>query len=191
MKRAACSIALTVLLTGFAAVRRQQQVQAPQIVTLPGALQRTYSSIKADLTQAAEKMPEADFAFKPTPDVRSFAQLFTHVAASNFGACAAVKGETNPNQDKSIEQKFSKADVMKALAESFTYCDSVFSTLTQEGLSQMITSGPNQFARGWPITHTLEHGSEMYGIATVYLRLKGIVPPSTERELQFRRPAGK
>jgi uncharacterized damage-inducible protein DinB len=160
-------------------------------VTLPTALQRTYNSIKADLTQAAEKMPEADFAFKPTPNVRSFAQLFTHVATSNFGACAAVKGETNPNQDNSIDQKTSKADVMKALADSFTYCDSIFSTLTQEGLVQMIVRGQNQFARGWAITHTLEHGSEMYGIATVYLRLKGIVPPSTERELQLRRPAGK
>jgi uncharacterized damage-inducible protein DinB len=137
--------------------------------------------MKATLTQSAEKMPEADYSFKPTPEIRSYGQIFGHVANAQFGQCADAKGVPNPHQGENFEQKAAKADIVKALADSFAFCDDVFSSLTDETAAQMITQGRGgQTSRAAALMGVLTHGSEMYGIATVYLRLKGLVPPSTE-----------
>jgi hypothetical protein len=185
MKRLVYSLAV-ILSTSCLAIGQGQQ-PSPQTVSLSVGLQRSYDSVKTDLTRAADKMHEADFSYRPTPEIRPFGQLFTHVASSQFAACAWIKGESNPRQESDFEKMTTKADILRVLAESFTYCDSVFSAITDEGLTKFITRGKNQGALGWAVTSTLEHDNEMYGTACVYLRLKGIVPPSTEVEQQRRR----
>lgn len=152
---------------------------------LTTVLQLSYAGIKADLIAEAEKMPDEDYGFKPgpMPEVRSFGRLFTHVAAGQFGTCAAVKGVPNPVAGNEMEQKLTtKAEITKFLAESFAFCDDAFASTTDQNALEFVRQGPNELTRASVLYGLLAHNAEMYGISTVYLRLKGIVPPSTERQ---------
>jgi uncharacterized damage-inducible protein DinB len=157
------------------------------------ALQRQYAQAKANLTNGTDKLTDADYGFKPTPDIRSYGALFTHVADAHYQICAQAKGVPNPVQGTNLEQtKTTKADVVKTLADSFAFCDDAFSTLTDETANQMMTGG-----RGGPqskaaiLMNIVAHDNEMYGISTVYQRLKGTVPPSTEQMLRRGGGAGR
>jgi hypothetical protein len=160
-------------------------------VGLAASIQREYESTKRFLTQEAEKMSEGDFGFKPTPEIRSYGQLFGHVANAQFGACAAAKGVANPNQGQNQETKTTKAEFMKALADSFAFCDDAYASLTDQNAIEMMKRGPNMQARGGILADNTAHNMEMYGIGSVYMRLKGLVPPSTEEEAARRGGAGR
>jgi uncharacterized damage-inducible protein DinB len=156
---------------------------APQTFTLSGNAVRGYHNIERNLLEAAEKMPAADYAFKPTADVRPFGQLVAHVALSQFGTCAALKGDAaEPHKDDKEETVLAKADLVALLKASADYCDPVLSSLKDEDLTALTKAGQNQAAKGLFLFGTISHGNEMYGTMAVYLRLKGLVPPSTERE---------
>jgi DinB family protein len=159
---------------------------------LSTVLQLSYAGIKADLVAEAEKMPDADYDFRPgpMPEVRTFGRLFTHVAAGQFGTCAAVKGVPNPVAGKKLEQELTtKAQITKFLAESFAFCDDAFASTTDQNALEFVRQGPNELTRASVLYGLLAHDAEMYGIGTVYLRLKGIVPPSTERQAGPRKEA--
>jgi hypothetical protein len=141
--------------------------------------------------QAADKMPEAEYGFKPgpMPEVRTYGQLFAHVADAQFAMCAAVKGVANPVEGKHLDQDLkTKSEFVKALADSFTFCDDAFSSLTDANQMDFVKQGPGEIPRIGALMGLLAHGAEMYGVSTVYLREKGLVPPSTERMQQRRRP---
>ena len=174
----------------IASVAAAQGPQGP--VGTAAGLQRTYAQLKNNLTLSAEKMPEADYFFKPTPDIRGYGQLWAHVADAQFGQCSGAKGVPNPRQGQpSFEQLTTKADVEKAVADSFAFCDEAFSSLTEAGANELISNGRGgQQTKAAALLGVLQHGSEMYGIGTVYLRLKGLVPPSTELFMRGRGAPG-
>src|SRR5713101_8432476 len=175
-------LVLSILLLASAA---GGQPAAGRKVGLALGLQLSYAGSKANLTAEAERMPDADFGFKPgsMPEVRTFGQVVAHVAAGLFGTCAAVKGVPDPTQGRNLEQQLkTKAEFVKVLADSFAFCDDVFSSTTDENAVAFVHQGPNEITRAMALYGLLAHNSEMYGIGTVYLRLKGIVPPSTERQ---------
>ena len=152
--------------------------------TLQSSLQQGYAGLKANLTQEAEKMPEADYTFKPgsTPEARTFAQVIAHIAQSQLGTCSALTGKPNPMQGKNLEQELkTKAEVTKALADSFTLCDEVFAGVTDANATEFVKVGPNEVTRVAVLYGLIAHGNEIYGTGAVYLRSKNIVPPSTER----------
>jgi hypothetical protein len=154
-----------------------------QKIGIATSLQRAYQGLKTNYTQAAEKMPEADYSFKPgsTPEVRTYAQVILHIAQAQFGQCSALKGVPNPMQGKQLEKELtSKADVTKALADSFAICDDVFKDVTDANAMESVKQGPNEVTRAASLFGLIVHGNEMYGTAAVYLRSKNIVPPSTE-----------
>ena len=158
--------------------------QGGQKFGIAASLQRGYANLKMNLIQEAEKMPEADYSFKPgsTSDVRQFGQVIAHVAEAQFGQCSAVNGTPNPMQGKHLEQDLkTKADIVKALADSFAICDTAFSSTTDENALQYVKQGPNEVTRAAALYGVLVHGNELYGTGAVYLRSKNIVPPSTER----------
>jgi hypothetical protein len=183
MKRAACFLAVFFV----AAPVVSAQGRGPGgPVGLAAGLQASYNRIKGLLTASADKLPEADYGFKPTPDIRSYGQLWGHVANFHFGTCAQVKGVPNPNQGNNLENSATtKAAVVKALADSFAFCDDAFAALTDASAAEMLTGGRGgPRARGIVLNQIIEHDNEMYGIGTVYQRLKGVVPPSTEQQGQ-------
>ncbi len=164
-----------------------------QKIGLATSLQRGYAGFKTNFTAAAEKMPEADYSFKPgsTPEARTYTQVIAHIAQSQFGQCSSVNGVPNPMQGKQLEQELkTKADVTKALAESFALCDSAFAKLTDENATEMIKQGSNEVTRAAALYGVLVHGNELAGTAYVYLRSKNIVPPPTENAQRGMRGRG-
>ena len=158
------------------------------------ALKSSYDTVSRYLAGSAEKMPEANYAFKPTPEVRSFGEIVGHVANSQYSYCARIKGEKNPNEGNDFEKKTAKADLVKALNDSTAYCAPVYGTMTDVAAIEPIAAPPAPApAAGAParapqppamklrfllgnVTHLQEH----YGNLVTYLRLKGLVPPSSE-----------
>src|SRR5215813_9089464 len=189
MKRVFYAVPLIALLVTVSATVAFSQMPAGQKVTLQTSLQRGYAGIKQNLTQSAEKMPDADYTFKPgsTAEARTFAAVIAHIVQSQFGQCSGIKGVPNPMQGKNLEQDLkTKADVTKALADSFVMCDDVFAQTTDENATQFVKAGPNEVTRAAALFGLIAHGNEIYGTSAVYLRSKNIVPPSTERAMQGR-----
>jgi steroid delta-isomerase-like uncharacterized protein len=160
-----------------------------QRFTLSGNMLRGYAAVQRNLTEAAELMPEEHYGFKPTAETRPFGQLVAHVALSQFAGCAALKGEANPRGNEKEEAPRSKADVVALLKASTSYCDPSLTALTDDAMVQLIKVGPNEAAKGLILASTNTHGNEMYGTMAVYLRLKGLVPPTTARQNPQTAPA--
>jgi uncharacterized damage-inducible protein DinB len=190
MKRVLYAIPVVAL---FATVAYSQapggQMQG-QKIGLATSLQRGYNGFKTNFTAAAEKMPEADYSFKPgsTPEARTYAQVIAHIAQAQFGQCSGLKGVPNPMAGKQLEQELkTKAEVTKALADSFAMCDELFANLTDASATEMVKAGQNEQTRAASLYGVIVHGNELYGTAAVYLRSKNIVPPSTENAQRGRR----
>jgi uncharacterized damage-inducible protein DinB len=155
--------------------------QPPQ--TYPVYLQGQYASIKRYMIGAAEKMPAEHFGFKPAPEVMSYAQLLGHVIDTQYYFCHAVKGGDNPAVGKDLEKLADKQALVPAVKEAFAYCDDVFAGLTSDNALEMLTVGTpprqRQTARANQLTMVIAHGNEHYGNLVTYMRIKGIVPPSS------------
>jgi len=164
-----------------AALAQAPAASAAPADPLSGTLKTLWDGVKRNIVESAEKMPEANYAFKPTPDVRTFGELLGHVANSNFNYCARVKGEKNPNEGNDIEKKTAKADVQKGLADSFAYCDGVYGGMTDAKAMEMMKMGQGEAPRARLLIGNISHDNEHYGNLVTYMRLKGLVPPSTER----------
>jgi hypothetical protein len=172
--------ALLTLAWSLAAIGHSPQLSKK--VDLIAYLQGGYEGIKADLTSAAEAMPEADYGSKPTtmPEVRTFGETILHVASAHFAMCARLRGVAD-EQRREIEPT-NKADVLKTLAASFSSCDAALSSLTEASANESVRQGPVEIPKSAALVGLLAHDAEMYGITTVYLRAKNIVPPSTARQ---------
>lgn len=160
-----------------AAVIAASTMLAQQATTEAAALKSSYNGIKNNLTKAAEKAPESDYDFKPVPEIRTLGALIAHIADAQAFTCAAVAGGQRPS---SASSKTTKADLVAALKASFETCDPVFESLTDADATKMVSMGRggqrSKFASLWGL---IAHSNEEYGYLSVYLRLKGIVPPST------------
>ena len=139
-----------------------------------------YQSIRRNVVASAEKMPEEHYGFKPSADVRSYGELLGHIANTQYNFCAPVLGVDNPNRGQNQETKTTKADLVKAVADAFAFCDKAYEGLTDERLHATATWGQNQIAAGYSLMFNIAHANEHYGNLVTYLRLKGIVPPSSE-----------
>ena len=177
MKRMVCVVAGLVV---FAVCAAAQAPAAGQKVGLATSMQNAYATLKGNLTQAAEKMPEANYGFKPAPDpdLRTFGQWIGHQTDNQFLNCATLKGVPNPSPAQSNEKKTTKTDLVKALADGFAFCDGALSSLTDQNALQLIKQGDGETARGGVASALLSHGLESYGIVVVYMRAKGVAPPA-------------
>jgi len=168
-----------------------QAPAAGQKLGLAQSMQRSYATIKQNLTEAADKFADADYSYKPNPEMRPYGGQFGHVANYHYSQCAAAKGEANPNQGNDLEKKTTKAEFVKALADSFAYCDAAFAALTDETAMQTVRQGQNEVTRAATLMNILTHDNEEYGVVTVYIRTKQMVPPSTERSMRGRGMGGR
>ena len=162
--------------------------QAQTANPLSAGAKRTYHIVKGYITRSAAKMPEEHYAFKPTPDVRSFGQILGHIADSNYAFCAGAAAEKPPMGDGSegstgVEKsKTSKADLSKALADSFAYCDKVHAGMNDKVGAEMVKFFTGEMAKLSILEFNTHHDFEHYGNLVTYMRLKGLVPPSSEKQ---------
>lgn len=141
-------------------------------------LKASYTRVKTNFIKAAEKMPEDQYDFKPTPDMQSFKERVAHIAVSSMGPCSSLKGEAKTIDAKTLK---TKADVVAALKDAFATCDAVMGGMTDADAVTMVSSGRggprSKLAMGYGL---VGHTNELYGYICVYMRLKGVVPPSSE-----------
>ena len=140
-------------------------------------LKQFYTIRKGDLLKAADRMPADSYDFRPAPGVRTFAQLMAHIIDAQMGFCSAVKGDPRKIDAAS---KTSKADLVAALKVSFDECDSAFDLMTDATAVEMLKAGNGTRSKLGTLLYATLHDNEEYGYLSMYLRLKGLVPPSTD-----------
>ena len=178
MKKIICVSSLVAVLVTTGTVTAQAQDNP-----LRAGAQRTYGIVKGYITRAAEKMPEEHYAFKPTKDVRSFGELIGHIADASFGFCSAVAGEKPPmgGFDGSIEKSTTtKAALQKVLAAGFAYCDKVYASASDNTAAVMVKGFWGELPKLSVLDFNTAHDFEHYGNIVTYMRLKDLVPPSSE-----------
>ena len=139
-----------------------------------------YTAVKGYILKSAEKMPEANYSFKPSPEVRNFGAILGHLADDQFFFCSAAKGEM---KDTKIEKEVtSKADLIKELKTAFAYCDSAYDELTDAKSATMMKFGKGERSLSGILNFNVAHDFEHYGNIITYLRIKGLIPPSSEKQ---------
>jgi hypothetical protein len=138
---------------------------------------QSYTGIKSTLLKAADKMPEQFYSFRTTDKVRTYAEIMTHIADAQMMLCGMAKGDQKSGNAGS---KTSKADVIAALKASFDYCDAVYNSINDADGAAKVNMFGQQVTKLGVLNFNIAHDNEMYGTAVAYLRLKNIVPPSSE-----------
>jgi hypothetical protein len=143
-------------------------------------LKGQWTNIRDLLAKMADRMPEENYRFKPTPEMEDFGQRMAHVVTFTMRGCSGVKGEQKPLM---FSMPPTKAEVAAAMKETNDECDSVFNSLSDADLSKMVNLGRGAPRPEFAVLEglVLEHSQEVYGYTAVYLRLKGLVPPSSDK----------
>ena len=141
---------------------------------------KAYGHLKDLVLRSAEKMPEENYNFKPTEAIRSFGQVLGHVADSQYYFCSMVLGEKNPSL-KIEKTKTSKADLIASLKDAFAYCDKAYNGMTDASGNETVKFFGDDTRKRDVLTVNNMHTVEHYGNIVTYLRLKNIVPPSSEQ----------
>jgi uncharacterized damage-inducible protein DinB len=139
-----------------------------------------YMRIKTLLVASAEKMPEENYNFKPTDAVRSYGQIIGHLADAQYNFCSIGLGEKSPGL-KIEETKKTKAELVAALKGAVSYCDKAYDTMTDASGAELVSMFGTQMPRFGALNVNNIHNMEHYGNLVTYMRLKNIVPPSTEQ----------
>jgi uncharacterized damage-inducible protein DinB len=174
---------LSVVFAALSAVPVLAFGQAPAAPANPisASHAKMYTLLSGVVIAAAEKVPEETYSYQPTPDVRSFGQLVGHLADSQTYFCALAAGETKtpPGAEKT---KTAKADLVAALKEAVAYCTTVYTGMTDAKGGETVKLMNMDFARLTVLAANIAHDYEHYGNMSTYMRMKGIVPPSSEKQ---------
>src|SRR5467141_1059335 len=138
-----------------------------------------YGRVKTILVSSAEKMPEENYNFKPTEAIRSYGQIVGHVADAQYNFCSLALGENNPGLK--IEQTTTtKADLVAALKGALAYCDKAYDGMTDASGTQTVKLFGMDMPKFGVLNINNAHDMEHYGNLVTYMRLKNIVPPTSE-----------
>lgn len=171
---------IRVVLLGAALLLVTAWVQAQSADPFADNFKFYYGFNKKNVIGAAEKMPAADYGFKPTSEVRSFGEVLGHIVDVQNMACSAIKGDPSPTKDSVEKTARAKDDLIKAVKASFEFCDGAFNNLTETVLREKYKGQRGEYPKSNAASLAVFHTSEHYGNLVVYLRLKGVVPPSSE-----------
>src|SRR5579863_10228189 len=185
MKTFVRMLVLCLLVPAGVALAQDKPAQEKPAVTAENPLTSwnkiAYARLKNILSRSAEKMPEENYSFKPVDTVRSYGQIIGHLADGQYLFCAVASGEKNP--DLKIEKtKTSKADLIAALKEGFAYCDKVYDSMTDTAATQTAKFFGNDIPKYAVLSLNVGHNMEHYGNLVTYMRIKGIVPPTSEQQ---------
>jgi uncharacterized damage-inducible protein DinB len=161
------------LLTGLSALAAAPLITPAQLVT-------EWQRAKDYTKEYLDAMPEAGVAFKPSPDIRSFAEQWLHVANANYMFAASISGKANPNQGKNLEKmdEFkTKAALTKAVMDSYDFVISALQATTEAQMGEKIKLFDQEVTRDLGYAKAFEHQTHHRGQTTIYLRMKGVKPP--------------
>jgi uncharacterized damage-inducible protein DinB len=159
--------------------------QSPAAVNPVAASVRVaWENGKRNLTRSAELMPESEYSFRPVSTVRTFGEILAHVAGANYVFCSAAKDEKSPHAEAAFEKTATtRAQIIKALNDSIAYCDGAYAALDDKRAGETIELpfGMGKGARALPLMLNSGHVQEHYGNLVTYFRVKGMVPPSSQK----------
>jgi len=163
-----------ILLAALAGGLNAQNAQGP----LTTDTKFWYTTIKGFVIRAAEKMPEENYSFRPTDSVRTFGQIVGHVADDQYYFCSTVKGEPKETEiEKTVK---GKAELVAKLKEAFAYCDAVYDGFSDAHAAEKIKTFAGERTKLSILSFNYAHSYEHYGNIVTYMRIKGLVPPSSE-----------
>lgn len=154
----------------------------PPSTAVTASIKVPYDMVKANILKSLEQLPEARLSFQATKDVRTFRQLFGHIADSSYFFCSNALGETAPTSAVEKDAK-TKADLQKALTDAFAYCDRAFAAVNdQTGAAEVTIAAINNLktTKLGVLSFHVAHAYEHYGNLVTYLRLNKMVPPSSQ-----------
>lgn len=173
------TLAVICLTCAFAApAAAQMSLDANPLMESNRAL---FESVKGNILAAAEQMPEADYAFRPTEEVRSYGEIIGHIADAQYMLCSTALQEESPNGENIEETRTSKAELVEALRASVEYCDRAYTEVSDAELSEPATVFGQETNRLFALVVNITHDNHHYGNLVTYLRLNGMVPPSSQQ----------
>lgn len=173
MNRFACILVVSLLTASTAAIADEHPLTIHQ--------KGLYGGIQTIIIASAELMPEEKYSFRPTEEVRTFGQLVGHIAESQYFFCAPLRGEKNPGAR--VAETATKAERVEALKTAFAYCNAAYDGMNDAtGTERVMFMGKESPKLGVLSVNSVHSGLH-YGNLIVYLRMNGIVPPSSDPEL--------
>jgi uncharacterized damage-inducible protein DinB len=178
VKRILIGIALVLVASTALVARPARHAAAPPNAV--GTHKTLWQNVTGFITAAAEELPEAEYAYRPTESVRTFGQLIGHVAGAQYMMCAAALGEPARSEDEIERTATTKAALVRALRESTQYCERAYA-MTDSAAGMPTKLFGQDVTRMYAIALNTVHNGEHYGNLVTYLRMKGRVPPSSRR----------
>jgi uncharacterized damage-inducible protein DinB len=181
-KRVAVALLLAIALASPASA--QTPPAAVSANPISDAIRGQWNGVKRNIQQSADLMSAENYEYRPVDGVRTFGEILAHVAGANYVICAAAKTEKTPFSEDHFEKAATtRPAIIKATADAIAYCDAVYAALTDATAGQAVPSpfGPTQTTRANVLVLNIAHGNEHYGNLVTYLRMNGIVPPSSRR----------
>lgn len=173
------------LLASLVSAPAAAQGQPPSGDPLTAALKGQFDVVARNVRESAEKMPEEKFSYQATKEVRTFGGFIGHVANALYALCSRAMGEANPNK-VDFEKTADKAALVKAITAAGDYCTQVFAAANDRWMLETVAVGPNRTPRAAILAGNTSHANEHYGNLVTYMRINGLVPPSTERAQTMR-----
>jgi len=175
-----CVLAMACGVTTMASMAQAPAAPSAPVASGPAAeVQRSYAGVKKNILKSAEEMPAENYLYKPEPDIRTYARVLNHVTEAQFGSCGAANGVKDIA--KPPAETADKAAIIEALNASFAECDKAFAALTDANALEMLAQGQRKRSRIGMMWGTVAHDQEKYATLALYLRLKGLAPPSSEK----------
>lgn len=179
--KTSCALSLVlVFLVGLPTIAlAQDDASMDSMEPVTTSLKGLYDMTVTNIMKTAEMLDEDIYAYQPTDEVRTTGQILAHVANAQFGFCSTAAGEDNPSQMNYEETATTKADIIAALKAGFEYCNDVYGNMTDAEGAEMRTIFGNEMAASAVMAFNLAHNYEHYGNLVTYMRINGIVPPSS------------
>jgi hypothetical protein len=179
MDRKLKAAAVSAVLVFAIAAATAQPAAGPS--TPASEVQNSYNRIKGFIMKAAEETPAEDYQYKPTPDIRTFARVVEHVIEAQNHLCGVANGTMPANQGKTPAETADKAVIIESLKASFAECDRAYAATNPANMADLIEMGPTKRSRIGFLWGNVSHDNEQYATLALYMRLKGLVPPSSEK----------
>lgn len=176
--RAMCLLfAVTIYMPGLAAAQGAPAPSNPAVASV----RLTYDSVKDNILRSVDQMSEENYAFRATPEVRTFGQIIGHLANDQYLFCAAALGEANPETKQDFEKtRTNKAGLAEAIRASFKYCDRAYQMSDAQATKWQTIPRFGERAPLAMLVLNAAHDNEHYGNIVTYMRIKGLVPPSSQ-----------
>jgi uncharacterized damage-inducible protein DinB len=155
----------------------------PVVPTAPSALaadREVWTLVIGYVTAAAEQVPDSSYSYRPVPTVRTFGQLIAHIAGSQDMFCAQALGDKANDSDAIEKTTTGKAALVAALKASTAHCQKAYAMTDADAMKRTVKVFVGERSALWALLYSTTHDMEHYGNIVTYMRMLGMVPPSSQ-----------